>query len=251
MKLNNIKDQMGKREIAPSAHAWEKLQARLDEKPASNKTWMYWVSGIAAALLLGFFLFPMLTTTTVVAPDNQVVIEETKTEIKTNIITPETAQEEIAVVEETQVINENSESSPAIQNKPVTNKVAIVKETIVATSPNSKKQNVANNEPFIDQPVVNNIEETIVATTTTSPPVIVEQPEKEKLTAAQEADLLLQKALGNQPKNDAVATKTVDPKMLLMETEWDVESDRRNRIQNTIQDGLNFLKTEAVALIDK
>lgn len=251
MKLNNIKDQMGKREIAPSAQAWEKLQARLDEKPASNKTWMYWVSGIAAALLLGFFLFPMLTTTTVVALDNQVVIKETKTEIKTDNITPETIKEEIVVVEKTQVINEKTNPSPAIQSKPVTKKVTNLKEAIATTTPNSKKQNVANNEPFIEQPVLNNIEETIVATTTTAPPEIVEQPVAVKLTAAQEAELLLQKALGNQPKNDAVATKAVDPKMLLMETEWDIESDRRNKIQNSIQDGLNFLKTEAVALIDK
>ncbi len=251
MKLNNIKNQMNQREIAPSAQAWDKLQARLDEEPASKKTWIYWVSGIAAAALLGFFLFPMLTTTTtIVEPGNQVVIEENTPQFEIEIFTPEITQEEIAIVEENEEVTVTTNSSTATQNKPVVRKAVPLKKAIIVATTNNK-QHITSKDEFITQPTINNTQETVVASTTITNDRILEQPVVKQLTAAQEADLLLQKALGKQPKSDVVASKTVDAKMLLLETEWDVESDRRTRMQNTIQDGLKFLKTEAVALIDK
>ncbi|MEP2969813.1 hypothetical protein, partial [Nonlabens ulvanivorans] len=73
---------------------------------------------------------------------------------------------------------------------------------------------------------------------------------EKQLTAEEEMELLLNKAMGKVEVTE-VAVKTINPDKLLRETEWDIESDNRSKLQNSIQGGLNFLRAEAVAIVDR
>jgi hypothetical protein len=73
-----------------------------------------------------------------------------------------------------------------------------------------------------------------------------------KLTAAQEADMLLERAMGKlKTQQTGVASKTVDPAKLLLETQWDIDAEKRNRVENILLDQFGKLKAQAIAIIDR
>ncbi|MFT5212416.1 MAG: hypothetical protein ACI9WV_000119, partial [Patiriisocius sp.] len=47
---NNVKEKFGQREIAPSASAWERLSAQLDEQPKQKKKGWFFYAGYAASI---------------------------------------------------------------------------------------------------------------------------------------------------------------------------------------------------------
>jgi hypothetical protein len=61
-------------------------------------------------------------------------------------------------------------------------------------------------------------------------------------------ELLLRQAIKNTSISE-IDVKKINVAQLLRETEWDIEADRRIKIDNTIFDQLDKLKSEAFALV--
>ncbi len=70
------------------------------------------------------------------------------------------------------------------------------------------------------------------------------------LTPEQEADLLLKEAFA-KAESKTIASQSIKPEQLLRETEWDIESERRNVLNDGLKSGLDILKNEAFALIGR
>ncbi|AGC77239.1 hypothetical protein LX97_01546 [Nonlabens dokdonensis] len=253
MKLNNIKNSFENRRIEPSANAWDQLESRLDqEEKKSKKPVLFWLGAIAAILILGVFIYPMLSSDIVIKEDlsNEVVIDQTKTEHITNenketeiLVAPTTndplkntnsSLEALATNEEN-----NNNSKATVKQK---NKENIKIEDTGVTLPDSKKNTAIS---FADHP-----EKTFIEDSSIDPAITVEVVEAstKKLTAEEEMELLLNEAI-KKVETKEYAVKDINIDQLVRETEWDIEADRRNRFNNYLYDQLGKLKKEAVATI--
>jgi uncharacterized protein HemX len=81
MKLNTLKNSFEKRQIEPSTTAWSQLASRLDQEEKKNKKpVIYWLSAIAAAVVVGLVLYPFFSSdVNRIEKHNQLVVEENKT----------------------------------------------------------------------------------------------------------------------------------------------------------------------------
>lgn len=256
MKLKNIKDTFDNREIKPSASSWDALSSRLDEEEKkSKKPVIYWLSAIAAILIAAVLLYPSLDDSLSVdtVNDEVAIIDDPTTQEVEGTQRISNAQESISQellpieVKEAIVIQEESYQN-AKQVTPVVNEVVSQSSTRKQEKDKKATSIISNpkNTRFIQ------IEEPLIENKVNTTVVIVDPTStvKKPLTADEEMEFLLNKAM-NKVEVTSVASKTVDPNKLLRETEWDIESDNQSRLQNGIQNGLNFLKAEAVAIVDR
>tara|TARA_R110002012_G_scaffold284130_2_gene474801 strand:- start:1165 stop:1926 length:762 start_codon:yes stop_codon:yes gene_type:complete len=251
MKLNNIKNTFEKREIRPSAGSWDVLSARLDEddKKSKKPVVIYWLSAIAAIFIAALLIYPSLTNDALINSDNNEVVNTLPVDVDiTNedmiIVEPKLENTDVASTVNTDVHINDESSNNVIKNQ------SIAQNNKQPKTVNSKLKNdiqtVQNSATaiVIDEPLLNVNEDTAMAS-------VPDQHIIEKqLTAEEEMELLLSKAMGKVEITE-VAVKTVNPDKLLRETEWDIESDNRSKLQNSIQGGLNFLRAEAVAIVDR
>ena len=255
MKLNNIKDSFENRKIEPSANAWDQLASRLDqEEKKDKKPVIYWLSAIAAALVFGFFLYPLVTNQIdKTEKQNEIVVEDKNTTIEANsfqnkeVVTQDIIikENEIALVENGNTkknisseknttrkkSNFNDSKAKFTKNKTSTNS-EIAAADLAPTAKEKAKNNYIPEDNSIDPAIAN----------------AITQNKTQPLTAEQEMELLLSKALKNNRLNE-VAVEEVNIDRLLRETEWDIEADRRNRVNDIIYDQLGKLKSEAFALV--
>ena len=256
MKLKNIKDTFDNREIKPSASSWDALSSRLDEEEKkSKKPVIYWLSAIAAILIAAVLLYPSLDDSLSVdtVNDEVAIIDDPTTQEVEGTQRISNAQESISQellpieVKEAIVIQEESYQN-AKQVTPVVNEV--VSQSSTRKQEKDKKATSIISNP--KNPRFIQIEEPLIENKVNTTVVIVDPTStvKKPLTADEEMEFLLNKAM-NKVEVTSVASKTVDPNKLLRETEWDIESDNQSRLQNGIQNGLNFLKAEAVAIVDR
>ncbi|QJP33221.1 hypothetical protein F0365_01740 [Nonlabens sp. Ci31] len=255
MKLNNIKNSFENRKIAPSAAAWDQLASRLDQEEKKNKKpVVYWLGAIAAAIVFGLVLYPLFSSD-VNSVENQIVVEESNTAIETLdfqndvvIKNKETIKDQETPVafeenwntkkstlsKKTSSKNNFNYSHP--KEKSTKNKISTSSEIAAADlGPTTKEKPINRSIPddnSVDPAIAN----------------AVTQNKTPALTAEQEMELLLSKALKNASVNE-VAVEGINIEQLLRETEWDIEADRRNRVNNIIFDQLGKLKSEAYTLI--
>ena len=91
MELNNFeqqaKEKLSNREIAPSAHAWDRLDAMLSvqEKPKKKMTWWYVAASVTGLLLVGTLLFNTSKESNVIITSQEIVV--TSTEDKDSVTT--------------------------------------------------------------------------------------------------------------------------------------------------------------------
>lgn len=251
MKLKNIKDKFDDREIQPSSDSWERLSSRLDgEKKSSRKPLVIWFSAIAAVIVLGLTIVPALSFNNDVEPiKNQMVIEDDSNEKNTE------------QKDETEIINapvQNFESSIVDNNKEVI-KTERKPEAAIRKPARNQNQKNQRTDLAIQKPKVD-----LLKTEELETAIALETPSISETKAIDsqlsEADKLLNAALNrlsvessNASTNGIAAnnSKSINPQKLLRETEWDLEANKRNRLENTLLDGLGRLKREAVALIDR
>ncbi|WOI21842.1 hypothetical protein [Nonlabens ulvanivorans] len=253
MKLNNIKNTFEKREIKPSAGSWDVLSARLDEddKKSKKPVVIYWLSAIAAIFIAALLLYPSLSNETIINSDDKIV--------NTLPLNTDNAKDDLLIVEPKLERDKNidvaSTVNTEVQNNDDSNNNAIKNQSIAQNNKqpktvNSKVKDQAINvqNPAsslnIDKALSKGNEDTAMASVSNQH--IIEK----QLTAEEEMELLLNKAMGKVEVTE-VAVKTINPDKLLRETEWDIESDNRSKLQNSIQGGLNFLRAEAVAIVDR
>lgn len=244
MKLNNIKDKFENREIQPSVDSWEKLSNRLDTvEKKERKPMVIWFSAIAAILVLGLIVVPSLFFNDSMEPlENPIVIEnpaDKETILKDEIKEPASATSN----KKTEAIATTEAETVKTTKQPKANKrQPIITEKIKAIITND----IAFETPEKDQLEILETQDAIASQES--------NVEELQMTAPiSEADALLNNALKNlKVQNTAVASSTtINPNKLLRETEWDLEARNRNRLENTLLDGLGKLKREAVALIDR
>lgn len=263
MKLNTIKKSFDQRSITPSADSWDNLSQRLDsEQKTSKRPYLYWITAVAAALLAAFLLYPVINGD---ATDvNKEIVKEEPTPLNSTIkennlpsdaLTKEeliTKQDARAVSTTTLVTNNTEEQSqkPAAHTGSKTHDKAdnndeAVAQTTAAQANSDAHVQVAMQTPS-HNPVLHNTAAVVQQTVKDQKPGIT------KLTAAQEADLLLQRAMATlKTQPTGVASKSIDPKKLLMETQWDIDAEKRNRLENMLLDQFGKLKTQVVTLVDK
>ena len=252
MKFNNIKDKFEDREIQPSADSWERLSQRLDTgEKKSKKPVILWLSGIAAVLILGWIAAPAFFAFQTSQPvDNGLVIEESNDMDDASF---ENKDEEIEIPSDLNDSKKNAIVSSDIQKESQESKVKekrqtpVVKEVVKASVKNDIAFETAINQKegnLVIQDALADKETTAVEAQVTGP--------------MSEADRLLNdalKRLGSKSQIDtgvaANSKPSIDPHKLLRETEWDLEAQKRNLLENTLLDGLGKLKREAIALIDR
>ncbi len=240
MKLNNIKDKFEDREIQPSPASWEKLSQRLDHNDKkSKKPVLLWLVAAAAVLVLGLTVVPSLFTTTQVTPiDNHMVVETPEVESPEAKETEEEPdQQKIPeVYKEKEAIATADKTKKATQKTNVTKTASLkINQDIALAQPQGEISNSSDLQTGVAQ-----VEKVDLKMETATGPE----------TPFNEADALLNQALKNVQVREATAT-TINPNKLLRETEWDIQAEKHNRLENTLLDGLGRLKREAVALIDR
>lgn len=256
MKLKNIKDSFNEREIQPGADSWQKLSAQLDAADKNKKRpYLYWLGAVAAIIIVALMVYPAINRVDMVetSPDSQLVIDESSTNSKTDKKDDNSPQIEVAVEvnlnselrEQENSIEKERETAPAVKKTPVTPQVkqALAQARSFKRNPVKVNTSTTVSKPLLDDPKPLNKVEAIDMTANAT----VEN--KQPLTADQEAALLLKGLLENSSNGTSVATHSIKPEQLLRETEWDVEADRRNRLNKELKDGLGRLKNEAFALI--
>lgn len=256
MKLRDIKDNFNEREIQPGAGSWEKLSAQLDAVESKEKRpYLYWLGAIAAILVVALIAYPAISgiNSGILGPDNQVVIQESVNVDEAGTEVNKSPKNDVAVEvksdsefnEQEKSIEKEKEKAPAAKNLPA---AIPVKEALAQAHSSERisskihKSTASNATLSNDENITSKIETVDIST-------IAQVENGQPLTADQEAALLLKSLLENPENKTDVATHYIKPKQLLRETEWDVEADRRNRINKELKDGLGRLKNEAFALI--
>ncbi|KQC32802.1 hypothetical protein AAU57_05355 [Nonlabens sp. YIK11] len=250
MKLNNIKNKFDDREIQPSADSWDRLSERLStiEKKKKQPV-VLWLSGIAAILILGLLAAPAILFNDTIDPTgSEIVIEETSTQQK---------DLDLEAMEPVPVIKEQPQDAVAITDKDA----AVTDEVKAKRVPLESKKLPIQPKKVTDIASIERkdeiIEQNAIAASTTDFNT-QETVEQEDTSSLNEVDQLLDNAMKKiarkkQINNSvaAISSSSVNPQKLLRETEWDIEAQNRNKLENTLLDGLGRLKREAVALIDR
>lgn len=81
-----IREKLGSREIKPSEHAWDRLDAMLsvtDNKKKKNYSWIYIAASFILFASLGFWFYNQ-NNSKIITNENNVVTTEKKTDTKTN-----------------------------------------------------------------------------------------------------------------------------------------------------------------------
>ena len=251
MKLNNIKKSFDQRTIEPSPGSWDKLSQRLDnEQKTSKRPYLYWLGAVAAILIVALVAIPIMTKSGHKVPAG--VVKQDKE------IAPEKAVKEstgiknrLQIKDTIPATNNVQETAIVLQKKPVNTSILnsssttlIIKKQHVVATVNTKQETT-------NKPVISNVQNEVAVQA-----IVKEIPQVKtqttKLTAAQEADMLLERAMGKlKTQQTGVASKTIDPAKLLLETQWDIDAEKRNRVENILLDQFGKLKAQAVAIIHR
>ncbi len=245
MKLNNIKKSLDQRSIAPRADSWEKLSQRLDEatvQQPSKKPFTYWIAAVAAVLIIAIMVVAQVsnkveTTNTRVVKQNNVPAVEKSMHAPLNEVNskPQGYQRHTTSDTQKSAVAATQNKSQQVQQQPV-----VIKEELPINNQTNRQQTVqdANNSA-------------LTAAIAAQENKVESVPAALKLTAAQEADVLLERAMGSLKTSKKSSTTVVHADRLLQETEWDIEADRRNRIEHMLLDQFGKLKAHATTLVAK
>ena len=220
-----FREKLNKREVAPSAGSWEKLQFELDIERKKKIDWFKW-AGIAAALIAGIIVIGLLYNHPI--PESPAVVETPSKEIKVNA---------------PQVVEETVKQVPSILEPPAApqnqQEISYSKEksSIIAEA-NVKKEATENLNKYSPiAPVKGNnfskTEEAIAQNTS---------PEEAKVTDA-EVDALLAKARAeiNSQRNSNVVN--VNANDLLWNVEMEMEQSFREKVFDVLKEGFDKAKT--------
>ncbi|HLA56772.1 MAG TPA: hypothetical protein VK623_11755 [Flavobacterium sp.] len=240
MGLNKLetefRNKLNNREIQPSAHAWDRLDALLndaDDKkdvPVRKLNWLYIAAGILGFILIASMFF----------------IQGKNDKAETEVAVEEKAPENTATPENKLV----KEVLPAVE-KPENNQVADVKpeskkETVNRTQPKQRQQldrkapvqksesAIASTDIKQNQSIINNQQS-----------IINQKPDLEKANVS--VDELLASATPN-PQASKKPSLKVDANSLLSQVDGELELSFREKVINTVSKKYQKVK---VALADR
>jgi hypothetical protein len=227
MKLKDIKNSFDKREIAPSADSWQRLSQQLDHADKKKKRpFMYWICAAAALIVIALMVSQTSFFTTDHAPEMN------------SFTTTEKDADTIKSINEDAVV---LDKSPIVEETAITNSDTIpeLKSAVVISKTKAPKTATPKSQLAIEKITISPVQVSLDA---------MASNEINNLTLVQETDLLLKEAFA-KAESQPIVTKSIKPDQLLRETEWDLEADRRNRVNNGLKSGFGVLKIEAFALI--
>jgi transcriptional regulator of met regulon len=243
MKPKYIKQDFNKREIAPSHDSWERLSARLENVDKKKKRpLMYWISAVAAILIVALsasqLLFPVMDGGTV---EKVTLVNEnntTDTESKKDPVFKETKEMDLntPVTQQESFDHQNDAKSFINPGQKTANKTSFTSRVALK---GTKQQQVAAVSIDLKKIAIKTVE---------MPHDAMAHNGINNLTVVQEVELLLEEAFAKAETKNRVS-QSINPEQLLRETEWDIEADRHNRINDGLKSGLGKLKNEAFALI--
>lgn len=244
MKLNNIKKTLDQRSITPSADSWDKLSQRLDAVAAQKQTkkpFAYWIGAVAAVLVIALVVVAQVSKR----------VETTNPSVVKQNDTP--AIEKIMDVPVNTLNRDAQNKQELINNQPITNAVAAIQYKLQQEPRQplrpAKKDSQVVNQSTTSVTIQNSAASTISTAIVLQESNVESKPIALKLTAAQETDLLLERAMGSLKTSRQTSTAVVHADRLLQETEWDIEADRRNRVENMLLDQFGKLKAHAASLV--
>lgn len=262
MNLDKLKKRFDHREITPSKGLWDQLDSRLDAHKHRSQPLLqrFWWVGIAALLLLGLLIFPLSRKRNPQQNPPEIMVtapvNKPNQELSTEPVSQDPASGTTPVIQQTTT---GIASAPLYQaqNAGVHSQQQSVAQK---TYPSPKPETGQNSYPMISKKEM--------ATLVAPIPLIDSQPDSgmvglmesvapsipsrhglEGLTAQQQTDLLLEQAMEALVTKPLPETAALNPQKLLLETEWDLESDRRERLNNKINKGLEQVAKNALALI--
>ncbi|MCZ8229653.1 hypothetical protein [Flavobacterium sp.] len=157
MELNNFeqqaKEKLSNREIAPSAQAWDRLDAMLSvqEKPKKKMTWWYVAASVTGLLLIGTF-FNTSEESNVITPSQEIVV--TSTEDKDSVTTQPSIEptNEVSVQPKSDLAtnvsmatnNQNTTTKNTLQELSINNQITTTNNQISTTiEKNTEHQAIA------------------------------------------------------------------------------------------------------------
>lgn len=262
MKLKHIKKSFEERKIAVKDTSWDSLAARLDAAEAKqSKPALYYLMAIAAIIVLALFIYPLLNKDIIPQQDqNEMVIDEGDSSNNAADLKSENdmlKSDRISLTKESDLIIESQPVSPKKETFQKKSGTTNSKDAIVA-SKTVKAIVVDNIETSVKQaPNLSGKKEHLLSnrskeTTSSLFTIAANQDNMLQNSLDQEMDVLLNEAL----KKQTLLKTSIEPQdsyvlQLVRETEWDIQSDRRNKVDIFIFDQLGKLKTEAYALVDR
>lgn len=214
-----IRKQLQKREIQPSAGAWEKLEVRLEQgNPRQVQIW--WVGG-AAAIAGVFFLLGTAFNT----PTEPVVVEQNREHTVPVEPVYQSDQENLIASEETEK-EEASAPEPFSENVEIdrTEKRVTIQEAPVENFSESGEPELIPAPPREDA-------------------VAAVSPGKTAVTDA-EVDALLETAMADLDRSQPFSeVELVDAENLLDEVEYELELNFRQKVFEVLKEGFSKAKT--------
>jgi len=237
---DKIKNQLEKREINPSARAWDQLSAQLEVKEEKS-TKKYWWLGIAASFLGGILLTTLLTHNNSSLVRNPIVVKDTLLNTqKTQIVVKDTE-----VIEDTKNIELDTKLSVELkspeqlvenvgvrENKEVRKNIAIAK--VAASSKDNHTEE--NQELFVYQKIDNKAQAVVDQVKELSVNREVTEEEIDELIRKAQLEIRTQEIFSDN-KNK------VSAQALLQNVEQELDQSFRERIFNAIENGFGQVKS--------
>lgn len=236
MKLKDINETFSQREITPSKNGWDNLQKQMDSGKKRSRILPLLITIASAAAILMIAL-TVLSPEVQIAPDSQI----TNTTNEDILPSSDTDQSEV-----TPALGTGSEKDRVVVNKDSNNKVnendlAIesIEESGEAFALSERKYTHIETSPFTKDLIVG------TDIDTSNPELRTKMTFKVIPPTEDEAEVLLAEAL----KNTATVNRaSVNPDFLLQETEWNLEADKSQTLEESIRAGLKVV-TDRVAVI--
>ncbi|WP_298155347.1 hypothetical protein [Flavobacterium sp.] len=227
---NDFRDKLNQREIAPSANAWDRLDAMLTvaEKPKKNYGGMYIAASILGFLFIGIaFLSQTDEMTDVGRGDNTVTVKEdnqatdTLKGIGTNETNSSPVKTDTGVAEENQssikTNHQNQQSQSSSIKKTITNEALPVIEKSISTQVAERQK--------APEPVINQ-----------SP-----APVTKKGVEVNVDELLASVSIKKQNPTNAAAVQ-VNPNSLLSQVDGEITLTFRERVINSVNKNYRSVK---------
>ena len=245
---DNIKKELEKRTLEPSADAWEKLSHRLDNegKASESKSHYYWWVGIAASIIgVVFVVSQWGNTGSINTEQPEVVVTPEIIQENTN---PIVAEEEVGIAEqeipvqdkniETQVVKQvDYQFEDVSQTSTITSQVAIIESSDLPLEKRSlvvdEKEELKPSETFEDEKIQDVVDQ------------IRGLEENNTEVTSIEVDALLLKAQQEITLNQLINKNTgiVDADLLLQDVETEVDQSFRSKVFEALKESYNSVKT--------
>ena len=252
----DIRDRLEKRQVQPSADAWQTLSNRLDSEPKGKSKKAYWWLGIAASFIGLIIVSSILFSKDSGANGNtpSLVEEDTVKTIKEEGVLKNLVVEE-QPIKESQIALEELEKEEKYQKmKFIPNKDLMVEtndNTHLALEERAIKEQITKATTLPETAITATVDATNTIEAQKVDEVVAQiqklQEEKSAVTDA-EIDALLgqaQKELTSERLYNA-ATKTVDAELLLLQVETGLDQSFRNRVFEALNSGYKKVRTAVV-----